>query len=728
MVTQNITLDGSTPFSAFGSNFTWSGGTINRVSFGFDTATEENTLNMTLTGPVWTVRQFSTFNDSAFPFNVSVSDSNDGIVRRLDRLSLADGEGDHLVTLFSTRVRYIEGGGGGNVTLNLGSQGVRHIGLWEAASTQLTLGSGNVDSIFLGSGTNTVTGGSGFVHFIEFGEGTNTFTGGSGYFATFRAFGSNTLTFNEGADTILFGSGPTTITLNGGFFGNITGYGDNTSTSSILVGENAFVRAIGLTSGKDTLTVTGGRVESANLGFGRNTVTLNGGEINSLIMYDGNDRVTIDSGRIDALLAGGGNNLITLGDEFVSYVKTHEGNDTVIGGSGGAGTLRLEGGDNRVTTGIGFVDFIHTFEGVDRITIGSGGAGTIWSGHGNDILNLVNGRADLIDTSWGNDTVTLGFGGARVVLLGEGDDTLSLAPFQFGIEVQGGSGIDTVELSRFNADLWVSLDTGDWQNIGAPPGTPGNVVGALAMIQVENLTGGTGDDVLTGSFDNNLLIGGAGNDTLIGLNGDDTLIGGGGNDVLNGGLGDDSIVGGLGTDTVVFTGPEDITVSLMTGNAQNTGQGRDIIRQVENVTGGDGNDRIRGNTAANVLIGGDGDDQLNGDLGNDTLTGGEGADRFIFTTALGATNVDTITDFDPVLDTIRIDNAVFTGLQNGALAAAAFRASATGTANNAAQRILYDTDDGGLYFDSNGNGAGGRVQFAQLSAGLSLSPDNFVVI
>jgi Ca2+-binding RTX toxin-like protein len=747
MAVQFITLDGSTAFGAFGSNFTWSGGSINRVSIGLETATEDNTLNVTLTGPVWRVPHFTTFNDSAFAFNVTVSDSNDGIVRRLDRLSLADGDGDHLVTLFSTRVRYIEGGGGGNVTLNLGSQGVRHIGLWEAASTQLTLGSGNVDAIFLGSGTNVVNGGSGFVHFIEFGQGTNTFTGGSGHIATLRAFGENTITLNAGADFILFGAGDTTINLNSGYVGSITGYSEDFSTSSITVGEGAAVRGIGLTIGQDTVVVRGhvesmqldgnddfltvfatGRVETANLGDGNNVVTVNGGEINSLLMYQGNDRVTINSGRIDSLLDGGGNNVITLGNEFVGFVYTGEGNDTVTGGSGGAGTFQLGGGNNTVTIGTGFVNFVSTANGIDRITVGSGEAGAVRLHGGNDIVSAVNGRIDYLDTGDGNDSVTLGFGGARFITLGSGDDTLSLAPFQFGIEVQGGSGIDTVDLTRFNTDLWASLDTSEWQNIGAPPGTGPTAFGYLAMIEIENLTGSTGNDSLTGSFDNNLLIGGSGNDTLTGLDGNDTLTGGIGDDVLVGGLGDDSLVGGSGTDTIVFVGTAAARVNLFSGGPQDTGHGIDTILQVENVTGGAGHDRIRGNGQANVLRGGSGNDQLNGDLGNDTLFGGPGRDSFVFTTAPGATNLDTIGDFDPVFDTIRIDNAVFAGLPNGVLAAAAFASNPAGQATTAAHRIIYDVDSGELYFDADGNGAGARVQFAQLASGLAMTFADILVI
>ncbi len=41
MEIQNITLDGTTGFSAFGRSFAWDALLINRVSIGFDIATEK---------------------------------------------------------------------------------------------------------------------------------------------------------------------------------------------------------------------------------------------------------------------------------------------------------------------------------------------------------------------------------------------------------------------------------------------------------------------------------------------------------------------------------------------------------------------------------------------------------------------------------------------------------------------------------------------------------------
>ena len=69
-----------------------------------------------------------------------------------------------------------------------------------------------------------------------------------------------------------------------------------------------------------------------------------------------------------------------------------------------------------------------------------------------------------------------------------------------------------------------------------------------------------------------------------------------------------------------------------------------------------------------------------------------------------------------------------TGLALGALAAGAFVANITGTATTAAHRIIYETDTGFLWFDSNGNIAGGRVQFADLAGGLAMVAGEFVVV
>jgi Ca2+-binding RTX toxin-like protein len=123
---------------------------------------------------------------------------------------------------------------------------------------------------------------------------------------------------------------------------------------------------------------------------------------------------------------------------------------------------------------------------------------------------------------------------------------------------------------------------------------------------------------------------------------------------------------------------------------------------------------LTGNAFANTIVGNKGANVLDGKGGGDLLHGDGGGDTFAFTSALGAGNVDTIGDFQPGLDRIALDDGVFGGLPLGALAPGAF---STGTAaQDADDRILYDPGTGALYFDPDGIGGVGGVQFATLNA------------
>jgi serralysin len=101
-----------------------------------------------------------------------------------------------------------------------------------------------------------------------------------------------------------------------------------------------------------------------------------------------------------------------------------------------------------------------------------------------------------------------------------GDDTLI-----------GGAGSDTASYAHSDADIQVRLNTTSVQNtFGA---------GNDKLVSIENLIGGSGDNIFTGSSGANVLDGGAGNDQLSGGGGTDTLIGGLGQDKLTGGSGAD---------------------------------------------------------------------------------------------------------------------------------------------------------------------------------------------
>ena len=100
-------------------------------------------------------------------------------------------------------------------------------------------------------------------------------------------------------------------------------------------------------------------------------------------------------------------------------------------------------------------------------------------------------------------------------------------------------------------------------------------------------------------------------------------------------MGNDRLVGGAGFDTAVFSSRKN-SINLGSMSRQTTGDGRDILRGIENVKGGAGNDTINGNSSANTLNGGANNDTLYGGLGNDTLTGGTGNDIFQIRSGTGA--------------------------------------------------------------------------------------------
>lgn len=138
---------------------------------------------------------------------------------------------------------------------------------------------------------------------------------------------------------------------------------------------------------------------------------------------------------------------------------------------------------------------------------------------------------------------------------------------------------------------------------------------------------------------------------------------------------------------------------------------------------------LTGNEFGQEIVGNAGANRLDGKDGADTLFGSGGGDTFVFSTTLGIGNVDTISDLKTGVDKIELASVVFTTLAAGALAAAAFVATATGVALDASDRIIYDTDSGALLYDADGDGVGSAaIQFATLDPGLGLSASDFVVV
>lgn len=154
----------------------------------------------------------------------------------------------------------------------------------------------------------------------------------------------------------------------------------------------------------------------------------------------------------------------------------------------------------------------------------------------------------------------------------------------------------------------------------------------------------------------------------------------------------------------------------------------------DSLTGSSGADYIVGLGGSDTLVGLGGNDKLDGGSSNDKLygkdgvdilTGGSGRDTFVFDTAISG-GVDKITDFLAVDDTIRLENAYFTGLSTGSLASSAFHIGAA--AHDSSDRIIYDQTSGALYFDADGTGSAVAQQFALLTPGTAVTNADFSII
>jgi Ca2+-binding RTX toxin-like protein len=112
--------------------------------------------------------------------------------------------------------------------------------------------------------------------------------------------------------------------------------------------------------------------------------------------------------------------------------------------------------------------------------------------------------------------------------------------------------------------------------------------------------------------------------------------------------------------TINGTANADVILGQQTATTIN-GLGDETL-QTTNAAGGAAIS-LTGNELSQAIIGNAGANFINGGTGNDMLTGHGGADTFVFNTALSATaNVDRITDFDRLVDSIRLDMSVFKAL------------------------------------------------------------------
>lgn len=374
---------------------------------------------------------------------------------------------------------------------------------------------------------------------------------------------------------------------------------------------------------------------------------------------------------------------------------------------------------------------------------GTGGSAFLHSWNNNGKVEILNSTFD--EAGFRSSFNILGFGGfvqtglvtitgntftrslnTAVVREQEGNRLANIAATLTGNTFDNGSYLDLYDVSKpitLTSNTFATISGGFGIRITGPTVTSAPVLAGtnvftgpglpLKYVDSSNnkFVSLVGSVTVNGTPFTRLTAGGQGNDTIT-LSGSvaDWVNGDDGNDSINGGNLNDYLMGGSGADTL-FGG---------TGNDQ--------------LYGGIGNDVLGGDSGDDILSGDSGNDILNGALGNDTLTGGSGTDFYQFTTTLGPTNVDTITNMvltGTSIDTIRLDDAIFVGLATGALPAANFTSNATGTASGILPQVVYDNAGAGagdLFWAPSGT-AGSLTLFATLSnAPTGLSASSFVVI
>jgi Ca2+-binding RTX toxin-like protein len=401
--------------------------------------------------------------------------------------------------------------------------------------------------------------------------------------------------------------------------------GDGAQTFEIDVTEGPFAPGVGSDPGTSEIEFV------VDLGAGTDVIQVDGGGAVEHVAFVGSAAMKLN-GDADTDVS------LTGVDRRYAYLG---GGDDVASATGSAPRVVLygEGGNDRLSGG-GAGDYLDGAAGSDTLA-GGAGEDSMYGGAGADTLR---GGDD-------DDYGSLG-GGNDAFDGGAGDDYVydDATDSDGADQIVGGPGWgDEMSYSARTSKVVVDLDG------QADDGAPGehDDVGA----DVEQLSGGSGNDVLTGNAVPNLIQGGGGGDVIAGGGEDDDLYGDLGTDTLNGGAGDDTLVGGQGDDLVRGDGGGDtmwaestadgadefrggtgidslgyssrtvsLTLHIAFAGQGEAGEGDLIGNDIENLYGGSGNDDLAGNGQDNYLSGGGGADTIDGGPGSDSVVGGSGDD------------------------------------------------------------------------------------------------------
>ena len=370
---------------------------------------------------------------------------------------------------------------------------------------------------------------------VSLGDGDDTFSA-SGNAVAGAVFATGVSVFGgPGNDTFNQGSASTPgEVLWGGSGTDTVNYASRSAAVTVTVGAGA---NDGVASENDDINddvevVTGGTAADTLTASAIGN-TLNGGPgADTLVGGAGNDTINGGPGN-DTIRGGAGNDILSGddGDDTFDEESASNGGDVINGGNG----IDLVDYSARTVAIVVTMDGAAANDGEanekDNV---KGDVENIKGGSGNDTITG-NALNNVIDGGDGNDILN---GGA-------GDDTFLQGAAADGNDtINGGAGVDLVTYALRTAAITATL------NGSTPSGDLAASEADILGADVENLYGGSDDDVLTGNALANEIVGNAGNDTINALGGDDTVEGSAGDDTINCGAGFDTNVGSVGTDVV----------------------------------------------------------------------------------------------------------------------------------------------------------------------------------
>lgn len=415
------------------------------------------------------------------------------------------------------------------------------------------------------AGNDVITLESGKVTSLDSNEGNDKVTIAS-------AASVNTLTLNNGANTVTVAGKVNTLTAGAGD-DNVNVSGEvstlTTGTGNDTISVSGKVKTLNAGDGDDKISVTAGEVDTLNAGAGADTISVAAGaRVKDLDAGDGDDIIAITAGAvIKNLNGGGGTNTLKLENGVVDLSTTKLTNVQTITGRG-----KIQSSDitnKQITLGSEKLNAWNEGTGEYDITeLEIKGKGTAT----NDTINLSNLK------------IAAGSTGHKLNITNFKSGSLTLNDNNLGNASQDESAVDatTVTVTGTDSNDDINITKGKIKDVSTGKGADKVVISSGA--NVATLSTGEGKDHIDISGTVGTLDAGDGDDGIV-LQSSAKV------DTLDAGAGNDNIeVSSGATVTTINLGAGDDTITLKSG------AGTDLT-----INGGDGKDTLTLDASASAV-------------------------------------------------------------------------------------------------------------------------------